>query len=77
MKLGSDAKVVVGDGVVTVKWPGASSAIVANILGTTDDGKSSSIFLDRLIHDIHEKQLGEYMVTGAVSSILTKENTTQ
>lgn len=67
----NDATVIVTDECVTVKRTGKSSIAVANVLGTTQEGTKKSIFLDRLVHAAHEKELGEYQVIGAVSSILT------
>lgn len=67
------AEVTLGDGVVTIKRKGTSSLIVANILGKIVEDKTESIFLDRLVHDSHETELGSFAVSGAVSSILKKQ----
>lgn len=48
--------------------------IKANILGrdTCPDGKTERIYLDCRIHDHNETSVGEYAISGVISSILTK-----
>lgn len=72
-KTENTTEVTLGAGVVTIKRKGTSSLIVANILGKVVEGKTESIFLDRLVHDSHEKEMGDFAVSGAVSSILKKQ----
>lgn len=71
-KTENTTEVTLGDGVVTIKRKGTSSLIVAKILGKVVEDKTESIFLDRLVHDSHEKEMGDFEVSGAVSSILRK-----
>jgi hypothetical protein len=73
----NNAIVFVGDGVVTIKRKGTSTTVVANILGTDVQGNRRSIYLDRLVHELNEEQLGEFIVKGAISSILIDSVTKQ
>ena len=66
-----DASIEVGEKAIKVKWPGSSTVVAAEILGTTEVGGNRQIYLDRLIHRPYETKVGEYQVEGAVSSILT------
>lgn len=68
----SEAEVHIGDGVVVVRRTGNSVSAVAKILGTAPgEGESRLIFLDRLIHEPFESELGPHSVSGAISTILT------
>lgn len=66
----NDADVTLGNGVVTVRRKGSSSLTIANVLGTTVNDKTESIYLDRLVHKPFEQSLGNFAVTGAISSVL-------
>jgi len=70
--LGSETSVSIGDGVAVVHRKGISAPIVAQILGADLDGegKPCRYYLDRLVHRPGEHFLGEFTVSGAVSSIL-------
>lgn len=70
--LGQKSNVFVreGEGVVTIRQRGLSQAVVANVLGEEPCPGGRLIYLDRLVHRPHETELGEYGVSGAVSSIL-------
>lgn len=74
MALPIEANVVIGDGVVTIRRKGASTSVIANILGKTGTGKSEKIYLDRLVHAPYEDVIGPYVVSGAVSSVLSQTN---
>jgi hypothetical protein len=68
----SEAEVHIGDGVVVVRRSGNSVSAVANILGTEEgEGGSRLVYLDRLIHEPFESELGSYDVSGAISTIIT------
>lgn len=73
MKSNDDVTVTLGDGVATFKRSGSSSVVVANILGKEVGDKQEAFYLDRLVHKPHESQFGEFTVTGAISSILTRQ----
>ncbi|NCA72780.1 MAG: hypothetical protein EOM91_22550 [Sphingobacteriia bacterium] len=66
--------VVLGEGCVTLRKSRRSRPIVANILGSERDADGSvrTIWLDRLVHGAQDHWEGEWEVTGAVSSILTR-----
>lgn len=66
--------VVVGEGCVTLRKSRRSRPIVADILGSehNEDGSIRAIWLDRLVHGAEEHWNGEWEVSGAVSSILTR-----
>lgn len=65
--------VEVGRGVVTIKQPGRSNLIVANILGTRgeSEGGPEVIWLDRLVHREAVGFVG-WTAHGAISTILTR-----
>lgn len=65
-----DASVHIGDGVVVVKRKGSSQPAVANILGMQPGEAGQRVYLDRLIHRAHERELAGFPVSGAISSIL-------
>lgn len=65
-----NANVHVGLDVVVVRRKGSSAPIVANVLGRTDVDGGQMLYLDRLIHESWEKELGGYTVKGAISSIV-------
>jgi hypothetical protein len=69
-----DAKVsvLVGDGVVTVKREGSNRAVMAKILGKALVDGVEGVCLDRLVHESHEGQFGEWTLTGAVTTLLTR-----
>ena len=69
----NEATVTLGEGVVTIKRKGSSALVVANILGTAVSEAITSIYLDRLVHKPFENSLGDYSVSGAVSTILHHE----
>lgn len=61
------AQVAVGEGVVVLRRRGRS-AVTANILGEEVDkeGKSKTLWLDRLVHEVSDSTLGGFPVCGAV-----------
>lgn len=61
------ANVAVGEGVLVLRRRGRS-AVTAAILGEEVDaeGKTRTLWLDRLIHENHEATLGGYPVCGAL-----------
>lgn len=72
MKFAVVGIIVVGETTVTLKRPGNTNLVVANILGreTTEGGKLR-LWLDRLIHSPFEREFAGWEVNGAVSSVLT------
>lgn len=70
------AEVRVGDTSVTIKRPGQSTVMVANILGRTRDsaGQDQVIWLDRPVHIGRGARdfIGWY-ATGAISTVLTRK----
>lgn len=69
----NEATVTIGHGVVTIKRSGSSKLVVANVLGSEDDGKMRIVYLDRLVHGSGESELGPFEVYGAISSCLRGE----
>lgn len=71
----SECKVTVtmGDGCVSIHRSGKSTITVANVLGKLVGSGEEHIYLDRLVHQPHETELGEFGVNGAISSILTRK----
>lgn len=57
-------------GIVTMKRKGSSALIEAKILGAETVGEHEFFYLDRVIHKPYEKEVGEFSVKGAVSSVL-------
>lgn len=70
----SEAEVLLGDGIVTVRRKGVSKPAVANILGTELDasGRTAKIWLDRIVHRAKEDVLGEWTVSGVISTVLSR-----
>ncbi|MGF6265382.1 hypothetical protein OKW49_006375 [Paraburkholderia youngii] len=64
--------VLVGEGVVTVKREGSNRALQANILGTVEADGVELLCLDRLVHASHEQQFGEWTLSGAVTTLLSR-----
>ncbi len=64
--------VLVGEGVVTVKREGSNRALQANILGTVEADGVEVLCLDRLVHASHEQQFGEWTLSGAVTTMLSR-----
>ena len=68
----SKVSVLVGNGVVTVKREGSNRALLANILGTVEADGIEVLCLDRLVHESHEQQFGEWTLSGAVTTLLSR-----
>jgi hypothetical protein len=68
----SKVSVLVGEGVVTVKREGSNRALQANILGTVEADGVEVLCLDRLLHASHEQQFGEWTLSGAVTTLLSR-----
>jgi hypothetical protein len=64
--------VLVGDGVVTVKREGSNRAVMAKILGKVQVEGIEVLCLDRLVHESHEQQFGEWTLTGSVTTLLSR-----
>jgi hypothetical protein len=64
--------VLVGVGVVTVKREGSNRSLQANILGTVEADGVEVLCLDRLVHASHEHQFGEWTLSGAVTTLLSR-----
>lgn len=67
----NEATVMLGDGAVTIRRSGSSSATVANILAIEISEDHADVFLDRLVHRMSERNLGEFQARGAISTILS------
>lgn len=72
-----EADVKIGDGVVSIHRRGVSQVTTAKLLGVEHDaaGQPVRLWLDRMIHRPKEAEIGGWVVSGAVSSILTKTET--
>ncbi|SAK57653.1 hypothetical protein AWB76_02489 [Caballeronia temeraria] len=69
-----DAKVsvLVGEDVVTVKREGSNRAVMAKILGKVSVEGVEVLCLDRLVHESHEQQFGDWTLAGAVTTLLSR-----
>lgn len=69
-----DAKVsvLVGEEVVTVKREGSNRAVMAKILGKVAVEDVEVLCLDRLVHESHEQQFGEWTLADAVTTLLSR-----
>jgi len=67
------ATVTVGESTVTIKQPGRSTLIVANVLGSEQDanGQPCTLWLDRIVHRAGVDHDG-WTATGAISTILQR-----
>lgn len=77
MPIINDATITIDDHRLFLKRKGQSQQIVATILGQEIDDGIRRIYVDRLIHEPHEKSLDCYDCHGAISTILsnhTKSN---
>jgi hypothetical protein len=62
----------VGDGLVTLHRKNRSEAIVSVLLGeSTDAAGTRTLWLDRLVHAPKETELGEWICSGAITTVLT------
>ena len=71
-----NAQLSIGDGVVVLRFGHRSRASVVNVLGMDLDahGAPQRLYLDRLVHRPRHRRLNaEWAVSGAVSSILTRD----
>jgi hypothetical protein len=67
--------VSLGGGAAVIRKAGRSRPIVAGVLGVEfrEDGEPRQVWLDRLVHTPGEEWAGPWAVSGAVSSILTRQ----
>ncbi|WP_353254706.1 hypothetical protein [Burkholderia anthina] len=72
MKAERRVTVAIGDGVVTIKRDGSSTATVAGVLGKVTKGGAEVVCLDRLVHQPHETEFAGWMVSGAVTTLLSR-----
>ncbi|WP_321794604.1 hypothetical protein [Caballeronia sp. J97] len=68
----SNVSVLVGEGVVTIKREGSNRAVLAKILGKVAVEGIEVLCLDRLVHESHEQQFGEWRLAGAVTTLLSR-----
>jgi hypothetical protein len=70
-----EADIKIGDGLVTIKRRGVSEVTVARLLGIEHDqrGEPVVLWLDRMVHEAREEELGGWKVYGAVSTILRRD----
>lgn len=67
------ATITIGEGgTVVIRRNGVSARVIAQALGIErdSDGAVLKLWLDRLVHQPGEVQLGSWRVSGAVSSVL-------
>lgn len=70
-KMGEAVLLRIGESEAVISRQGSSNHVVAKILGIEEtEKKGRIIYLDRLVHRPGESYLGDYEVSGAVSSIL-------
>ncbi|KUY85963.1 hypothetical protein WS48_17935 [Burkholderia sp. RF7-non_BP1] len=75
MKAERSVSVSIGDGVVTIKRDGSSTATVAGVLGKVTKGDAEVICLDRLVHQPYETEFVGWKVSGAVTTLLSRSFT--
>jgi hypothetical protein len=68
----SKVSVLVGEDVVTVKREGSNRAVMAKILGKVSVEGVEVLCLDRLVHESHEQQFGDWTLAGAVTTLLSR-----
>ncbi|SAL81774.1 hypothetical protein AWB74_06052 [Caballeronia arvi] len=68
----SKVSVLVGEDVVTVKREGSNRAVMAKVLGKVSVDGVEVVCLDRLVHESHEQQFGEWTLAGAVTTLLSR-----
>lgn len=69
-----DATLTLGDGVAVIRRHGRSDPMVAGVLGIqhAENGEPERVYLDRLIHSPYHRTMGEWQISGAVSTILSR-----
>jgi len=67
-------EVTVGEETVSLKRPGQSTIVMANILGRKTDLEAGvmTLWLDRIVHKTTEQFYG-WSATGAISTVLSKK----
>lgn len=67
-------EVTVGEETVSLKRPGQSTIVMANILGRKTDEEAGvmTLWLDRIVHKTAEQFYG-WIATGAISTVLSKK----
>ena len=75
MKDIDQADIIFGEGVVVIKRRGVTQPSIAVVLGAESDlaKRTSRVWLDRMVHTIRDNTLGGWQVSGAISTILTKD----
>lgn len=68
----SKVSLLVGEDVVTVKREGSNRAVMAKILGKVSVEGVEVLCLDRLVHESHEQQFGDWALAGAVTTLLSR-----
>lgn len=69
-----EVTVELGEEVVVIRRKGISRPTVAVVLGQEDSGSITRLILDRLVHKPGETQLGCWLMSGALVSVLTQQN---
>jgi hypothetical protein len=71
-----EADVRIGEGVVSIRRKGSSEVVQANIVASDYDesGQPTRLWLDRLVHAIHETEIGGHPVNGAFVTELALPN---
>ncbi len=64
--------IMVGEGVVTIKRDGSNESVLAKILGTVEADGVQVLCLDRLVHESHEGQFGEWSLAGALTTLRSR-----
>lgn len=74
MRQQREVNVTIGNGIVVLRYAGCSNPTVAKILGMecNEAGEPCKIWLDRLVHQAHESNFGEWSVSGPIVSVLTR-----
>jgi hypothetical protein len=68
----NEVEITLGDGVAVIRRQNRSTATVAHVLGETSANGAQRIYLDRLVHNGHQVMMGEWVASGAISTILER-----
>lgn len=65
-------EVRVGEGVIIIKRPNRSALVMANVLAIETRDGLEHIYLDRIVHRPRETEFEGWLVSGAISTILSR-----
>ncbi len=74
-----EVSVTLGDDTAVIRRAGHSRPEIAKILGVDRDagGQIATVWLDRLVHRVGESEFKDWLVSGAISTVLQRATTVQ